>query len=84
MDPINEQWFAFVICILCYMIIRGWGQDKYVFGQGTAAGCVAVHKVVHMLLYCKNLIGMNIEIFYADSSEFPTKCPCALVCIYLC
>ena len=22
MDPINEQCFAFVICILCYMIIR--------------------------------------------------------------
>ena len=40
--------------------------------------------VVHMLLYCKNLIGMNIKIFYADSSEFPAKCPYAFVCIYLC
>ena len=69
MDPINEKCFAFVICILCYMIIRRLGQGKCVFGQGT--GCVAVHKVVHMLLYCKNLIGMNIKIFYADSSEFP-------------
>ena len=34
-----------------------------------------------MLLYCKNLIGMNIKIIYADSSEFPAKCPCA--CLHL-
>ena len=31
-----------------------------------------------MLLHCKNLIGMTIK-FYADSSEFPAKCPCAFV-----
>ena len=35
-----------------------------------------------MLLYCKNLIGMIIKIIYADSSEFPAKCPCAFV--YIC
>ena len=34
-----------------------------------------------MLLCCKNLIGMNIKIIYADSSEFPAKCPCA--CLHL-
>ena len=27
---------------------------------------------------------MNIKIIYADSSEFPAKCPCAFVYIYLC
>ena len=38
-----------------------------------------VHKVVHMLFYCKNLIGMTIKILYVDSSEFPAKCPYAFV-----
>ena len=28
MDPINEQCFAFVICILCYMIIRRPGTRQ--------------------------------------------------------
>ena len=28
MDPINEQCFAFVICILCYMIIRRLGTRQ--------------------------------------------------------
>ena len=83
MDPINLQCFAFVICILCYMIIgtlgtrQRWGQGKGVFGQGTDSA--AVDKVGHMLLHCKNLIGMNIKIIYADSSEFPAKWPCAFV-----
>ena len=82
MDPINEQCFAFVICILCYRLSGSWGQGKCIFGQGT--GCVTFHKVVHMLFHCKNLIGMNIKIFYADTSEFPAKCLCAFVCIYPC
>ena len=65
-----------------YLSEEGWGQGKGVFGQGT--GCAATHKVVHMLLYYKNLIGMNIKIINADSSEFPAKCPCTFVYIYLC
>ena len=28
-----------------------------------------------MLLYYKNLIGMNIKVINADSSEFSAKCP---------
>ena len=50
MDPINEQCFAFVIFILCYMTIRRRlrGQGKGVFGQGT--GCAAVHKLYATLL----------------------------------
>ena len=36
--------------------------------------------VVHMLLYCTNLVGMYMKIFYADSSKFPTNCPCVFVC----
>ena len=71
----------FFFCNL-YLSEEGWGQGKGVFGQGT--GCAADHKVVHMLLYYKNLIGMNIKIINADSSEFPAKCPCAFVYIYLC
>ena len=55
---------------------------SFYFGQGTSSA--SIHKVVHMLLYCKNLIGMNRKIIYADSSEFPAKCPCAFVYIYLC
>ena len=79
MDPIDEQRFAFVICI--YQKKAG-DKATGVFGQGT--GCAAAHKVVHMLLYYKNLIGMNIKIINANSSEFPAKCPCVLVYIYLC
>ena len=48
-----------------------------------ANGSVDKGLVVHVLLYCKNLVGMNIKISYADSSEFPAKCPCVFVCIYL-
>ena len=78
MDPIDEQCFAFVICI--YQKKAG---DKGVFGQGT--GCATAHKVVHMLLYYKNLIGMNIKIINADSSEFPVMSMCInFVYIYLC
>ena len=67
----------FVFCVT--WLSEDWGQGKGIFEQGT--GNAAVHKVVHMLLYCKNFIGMNIKIIYADSSEFPKKCPCA--CLHL-
>ena len=77
MDPIDEH-----VCFCnLYLSEEGWGQGSGVFGQGT--GCAAVHKVVHMLLYYKNLIEMNIKIINADSSEFPTKGACAFVYIYL-
>ena len=80
MDPIDEQCFAFVICI--YPKKAGDNANMSLDGQGT--GCATTHKVVHMLFYYKNLIGMNIKIINADSSEFPTKCPCTFVYIYLC
>ena len=77
----GSYWWA-VFCFCNLYLSEGWGQGKGVFGQGT--GCAAAHKVVHMLLYYKNLIGMSIKIICADSSEFPAKCPCAYVYIYLC
>ena len=82
------DWHKCQICypleikLLLLLLSEGWEQGKGVFGQGT--GCAAVHKVVHMLLYFKNLIGMNKKKIYADSSEFPAKCSCAFVYIYLC
>ena len=78
MDPIDEQCFAFVICI--YQKKAG---DKAKVSLDEI-GCAAAHKVVHMLLYYKNLIGMDIKIINADSSGFPAKFPCAFVYIYLC
>ena len=36
-----------------------------------------------MLLFYKNLIGINIKIINADSSEFPAKCSCALPVLIL-
>ena len=80
-DNESYWWAVFCFCNLC-LSEEGWGQGNGVFGQGT--GCAATHKVVYMLLYYKNLIGMNIKIINADSSEFPAKCPCAFVYIYLC
>ena len=80
-DNGSYWWAVFCFCNL-YLSEEGWGQGKGVFGHGT--GCAATHKVVPMLLYYKNFIGMNIKIINADSSEFPTKCPCAFVYIYLC
>ena len=80
MDPIDEQCFAFVICI--YQKKAG-DKAKVSLDKGLVAPPPA-HKVVHMLLYYKNLIGMNIKIVNADSSEFPAKCPCEFVYIYLC
>ena len=78
----GSYWWAVFCFFNLYLSEEGWGQGKGVFGQGT--GCAAAHKVVHRLLYYKNLIGMNIKIIYADLSEFPAKCPCTFVYIYLC
>ena len=68
MDPIDELCFAFVICIL-WLSEEGWGQGRGIFGQGT--GCADIHKVVHMLFYCKNLIGMNIKLSTLILQNFP-------------
>ena len=68
MDPIDEPCFAFVICIL-WLSEEGWGQGKGIYGQGT--GCADIHKVVHMLFYCKNLIGMNIKLSTLILQNFP-------------
>ena len=70
MDPIDEQCLAFVVFILCYMVIRRLGQDKSVFGQAT--GCATGHKVVHMLIYYKNLIKMNQVAYETELSGTPT------------
>ena len=80
MDPIDEQWFAFVFCIY----EKKAGDKAKVSLDKGLHGCDAAHKVVHMLLYYKNLIGTNIKIINADSSEFPAKWSCAFVYIYLC
>ena len=80
MDRINEQNFAFVICILCYMIIRKLGTRQM---RLWIRDWLCRHpKVVHMLLYCKNLIGISIKIFYADSSEFSAKLSLC-ICLHL-